>query len=149
MDAARGARTLMRFPEAMETAMTPTELIQQAYAAFGRGDVPGVLALLADDVQWRFNAGADVPYGGVHVGKAAVGRWFATVAESDDIQQFEPREFLEGPNHVTVIGWERTRPLPGGVPFESDWIHVFTVEGGRITRFIGTLDTAARAAARR
>ena len=71
------------------------------------------------------------------------------LAESDDIHQFEPRKFLEGPGHVTVIGWERTCLRPGGVPFESDWVHVFNVEGDRITRFIGTLDTAARGAARR
>ena len=29
---------------------TPTQVVQQAYAAFGRGDLEGILALLTDDV---------------------------------------------------------------------------------------------------
>jgi len=122
---------------------TPTEVVQQAYAAFGRRDIAGILDTLTDDVDWRF-VGASVPYGGKYTGKQQVQAWFGTLAESDDIQQFEPREFLEGPNHVTVIGWESAKPLPNGSVFESDWVHVFTLKGGKISRWIGTADTAAR-----
>jgi len=73
--------------------------------------------------------------------------WFATLAQHDDIQKFEPREFLEGKDHVTVIGWQQARPLPNGTVFETDWVHVFTVKGGKINRWIGTADTASRQAA--
>jgi ketosteroid isomerase-like protein len=76
-----------------------------------------------------------------------VQRWFGTLAASDEIQQFEPREFLEGKDHVTVIGWERAKPLPDGSVFESDWVHVFTLQGDKVSRWIGTADTAARVAA--
>jgi ketosteroid isomerase-like protein len=48
---------------------------------------------------------------------------------------------------VTVIGWQRARPLPNGAVFDTDWIHVFTVKGGETSRWIGTADTAARQAA--
>lgn len=128
---------------------TPTEVVQQAYAAFGRRDIPGILANLTDDVDWRFHAGpaTGVPYGGKFTGKKEVEGWFTTLAQNEDIQQFEPREFLEGPDHVTVIGWERGRPLPNGAVFDSDWVHVFTLKGGKISRWIGTADTAARQAA--
>lgn len=71
------------------------------------------------------------------------------LAESDDIQKFEPREFLEGPNHVTVLGWEQTQPRPNGKVFESEWVHVFTLRDGKVSRWIGTLDTAAYVAAGR
>jgi ketosteroid isomerase-like protein len=128
---------------------TPSEVIQLAYAAFGRRDIPAILELLTDDIDWRFHAGANagIPYGGRYSGKEAVQRWFGLLAESDDIQEFEPREFLEGPNHVTVIGWERVKPLPNGKVFESDWVHVFTLKGNKVSRWIGTADTAARVAA--
>ena len=107
---------------------TPIEVVQQAYAAFGRRDVPGILATLTDDVDWQFHASPStgIPYGGKFTGKKAVEAWFTTLAQNDDIQQFEPREFLEGPNHVTVLGWERVRPLPNGTAFDSEWVHVFT-----------------------
>ena len=128
---------------------TPTEVIQQAYAAFGRRDIPAILDMLTDDVDWRFHASTSVPYGGRYTGKEQVRAWFVTLAESDDIQKFEPREFLEGPDHVTVLGWEQTRPRPNGKVFESEWVHVFTFKNGKISRWIGTLDTAAHVAAGR
>ena len=128
---------------------TPTQFAQQAYVAFGRGDVEGILALLTDDVQWRFVASAGIPYAGGYTGKLQVRGWFSTLAESDDIQKFEPREFLEGPDHVTVLGWEQTKPRPNGKVFESEWVHVFTIKNDKISRWIGTLDTAAYVAAGR
>ncbi len=128
---------------------TPLEVVQQGYAAFGRGDIPGILALLTDDVDWRFHASpaTGIPYGGKFTGKKEVEAWFVTLAQNDEIQQFEPREFLAGPDHVTVLGWERVRPLPNGTPFDGEWVHVFMLKGGKISRWIGTADTAARQAA--
>jgi ketosteroid isomerase-like protein len=126
---------------------TPTQVVQQAYAAFGRGDVQGVLDLLTDDVDWRFLASQGVPSAGRFTGKQQVKQWFGKLAETDDIQKFEPREFLEGPNHVTVLGWEQTRPRPNGDVFESEWVHVFTLKDGKVSRWVGTLDTAAYVAA--
>lgn len=61
-----------------------------------------------------------------------------------DIQAFEPREFIEAGEHVTALGWERSRGLDTGHPFESEWAHVFTVVNGRITRWRGFFNTAAR-----
>ncbi len=124
------------------------QLVQQGYAAFGRGDIEGLLALLTDDVDWKFLASDGVPVAGQYSGKQAVKGWFGKLAESDDIQKFEPREFLEGPDHVTVLGWEQTRPKPNGRVFESDWVHVFVVRDGKISRWIGTLDSAAYVAAK-
>jgi uncharacterized protein len=31
---------------------TNTDVVQQGYEAFGRGDIPAVLDLLTDDVEW-------------------------------------------------------------------------------------------------
>ncbi|MBW8829662.1 MAG: nuclear transport factor 2 family protein [Burkholderiales bacterium] len=126
----------------------PVQIVQAIYEAFGRGDVPALVAMMSDDVEWIHRGEIGVPYMGRFVGKEAVAKWFGLVAEADGIQAFEPREFLAGPDHVTVLGWERTKALPAGKVFETDWVHVFTVRGGKITRFIGTYDTAASAAAR-
>ena len=130
---------------------TPTDIVRQAYAAFGRKDIAGILALLSDDVDWRLYAGeaAGISYGGKFTGTQQGQAWFGMLAESDDIQGFEAREFLEGPDHVTVLGWERGKPLPKGSLFETEWVHVFNVKNGKITRWIGTADTAARVAAAR
>ena len=128
--------------------LTPLQAVQAAYAAFGSGDIPGLLSQLSDDVVWQFVGDRKAPYTGRVQGKDAVAHWFGQVAEADGIQVFEAREFHAGPEHVTVIGWERTAALPGGEVFESDWVHVWTVRDGLITRFYGMLDTEAAAAAR-
>ncbi|MBI3347225.1 MAG: nuclear transport factor 2 family protein [Burkholderiales bacterium] len=128
---------------------TPTALIQSLYAAFGRGDVEALLAACTDDVDWHMLGSLDLPYIGKFQGKAALLRWFGWVAEFDDIQVFEPREFFAGDDHVTVLGWERTRAKPGGGLFETPWVHLFTLRDGQVARFVGLYDTAAAEAARR
>jgi ketosteroid isomerase-like protein len=126
----------------------PSTVVQTLYAAFGRGDVAAVLELLSDDSHWQFIGDRQAGYAGQARGKAAVAEWFAKVARADDIQAFEPREFLTGTDHVTVLGWERTIARSSGSEFESDWVHVFTLRDGKVCRFVGTLDSEASAAAR-
>jgi uncharacterized protein len=122
--------------------------VQNAYACFGRGDIPALLDLLSPDVSWQFVGDRRAPYTGRVSGPAAVAAWFGAVAQADDIQAFEPREFLVGENHVTVIGWERSAAKPSGRAFECEWVHVWTVRDGRIPRFWGMLDSEAVATAR-
>jgi ketosteroid isomerase-like protein len=126
----------------------PVALIQALYADFGRGDLPAILARLTDDVSWTFHGTIGLPYMRTARGPAEVARWFGQVAEADGIQAFEPREFFAGPDHVTVLGWERTQALPAGRVFETEWVHLWSLRGGKVARFVGMFDTAAVAAAR-
>jgi ketosteroid isomerase-like protein len=63
---------------------------------------------------------------------------------TDDIHVFEPREFIEAGEHVTVLGRESSTALDTGKPFESDWVHIFTIKAGKVTRWRGFFNTAAR-----
>jgi ketosteroid isomerase-like protein len=128
--------------------LSPLEVVQAAYAAFGSGNIPAVLDLMAEDVEWTFRGASGLPYTGTFRGRSVVEKWFASVFQTDDIQAFEPREFLAGGEHVTVLGWERSRALPAGKVFECDWVHVFTVRDGKAVRFWGMYDTQAAAVAR-
>ena len=128
---------------------SPIDTIRSAYAAFGRGDIPALLEYLADDIEWTFDGSTGDAYMRTAHGKDDVMRWFAQVMAVDGIQAFEPRQMLAGPEHVTVIGWERTKALPAGGVFESNWIHVWQLQNDRVTRFFGMFDSAAAARARR
>ena len=130
------------------TAASPLDVVHAAYSAFGRGDVPAILDLLADEVEWKFVGARGLPYTGTFRTRDEIARWFASIPEVDEIQAFEPREFITGGEHVTVLGWERTRAVPDGKVFETDWVHVFTVRDGRIVRYLGMYDTQASAEAR-
>jgi ketosteroid isomerase-like protein len=130
------------------SAVTPpgaaTAIVQQVYQAFGRRDVPAILNVLADNVDWEFVGSPKLPYAGPRRDRSGVADFFQAVAQADDIQVFEPREFIEAGQHVTVLGWERSRAIDTGHPFETEWVHVFTVINGKITRWRGFFNTAAR-----
>ena len=132
--------------------MSPTvqavEVVQSAYAAFGRGDVSAILSLIADEVEWKFCGAKGLPYTGTFRTKDEIAKWFASIPEVEDLLVFEPREFIPAGDNVTVLGWERTRARPSGKLFETEWVHIFTVRDGRIVRFWGIYDTEASAAAR-
>ena len=69
---------------------------------------------------------------------------FGAVFGADDIHAFEPREFIEAGEDVTVLGRESSTARDTQKPFETEWEHVFTVQDGKITRWRGFFNTAAR-----
>lgn len=123
---------------------TATAVVQQAYAAFAQGDVPAILDLVADEVDWEFVGSENLEYAGLRRNRDEVAAFFAAVAVADAIHVFEPREFIEAGNHVTVLGWEQATALDSSEDFASEWAHVFTVRDGKITRWRGFFNTAAR-----
>ena len=129
-------------------SINAVDATQTLYAAFGRGDVPTILAMLAPEFEWSFKGSSGLPYTRTCRTQAEVASWFGDVAAVDDIQAFEPREFIGSGNSVTVLGFERTVARPSGKVFECDWVHVFSYENGQLKRFWGMYDTEASARAR-
>lgn len=123
---------------------TATAMVKDLYAAFDRGDVPAVLNMLADEVDWEFVGSPGLPYAGKRRSKAEVAEFFAAISRSDDVHAFEPREFFEAGEALTVLGWESTTARETGKRFETEWVHVFVLKNGKITRWRGFYNTAAR-----
>ena len=120
------------------------EVVQTVYRAFGQGDVPGILAHCAPEVDWELVGPAKLGYAGRRHDHAGIADFFAKVGQFDDIHAFEPREFIEDGEKVVVLGWERTTARDTGKEFECEWAHVFSVIDGKITRWRGFFDTASR-----
>jgi ketosteroid isomerase-like protein len=122
-----------------------TKVVQDAYAAFGRGDIPTLLGYMTDDILWQpvIGAGRHVPFSGERKGKAAVGEFFKQVAESEDFQLFEPREFVAQGDKVVAIGHYRAQAKATGKTFDSPFVMVFTLQGGKVTAFREFTDSAA------
>ena len=56
---------------------TKIQTVQDVYAAFGRGDVEAILAVLTDDVDWASEPESSIaPWHGVRRGKAEVPSFF-------------------------------------------------------------------------
>src|ERR1700687_1794531 len=69
------------------------QVVKDGYAAFSRGDIPGLLAQLAEDVEWQI-PGAGLPLAGTYRGHDGVANFFQKLAADTDILDFQPREFV-------------------------------------------------------
>jgi len=124
------------------TELENTRIIEDAYAAFSRGDVPGILSNVADDVDWHgvIGAAATVPTRGKRRGRQEVDRFFQQVGESVEFKKFEPREFLAKGDKVVTLGYYEGRSKKTGKTFQSDFVMVFTLKGGKVVQFREYLD---------
>ena len=121
--------------------MTNSNLIRSLYDAFGRGDVKRILDNLDPAIEWVSNGdGGTIPWGGRRGGVAGAASFFQSLADNLDFEAFEPREFFEAGDTVTVLGRTKARVKKGGV-FDSEWAHVFTLRGGKLIRFREFYDT--------
>jgi ketosteroid isomerase-like protein len=123
---------------------TPVEIVKEMYKAFGQADIPAITARVADEVDWEFIGPPALAYAGRRRNRQEVAAFFAAIPQADQIHMFEPREFIDGGEHVTVLGWEQSTARETGKEFSSEWVHVFTVKNERVTRWRGFFNTAAR-----
>jgi ketosteroid isomerase-like protein len=123
--------------------------VRQLYACvFGQGDIPGVLRLLTDDVEWWLAGPPEIlPWAGTRRGHEQVGRLLVAFPETLEIQAFEPRTFIAQGETVVVLGRELARVKPTGRLCETEWVMVFTLRDGKIARFRQYHHTAAWVAA--
>ena len=131
----------------MVSEQNNVQTVQQIYAAFGRGDIPAVLAALSDEIEWQVTGPREVSYAGARRGKPQVIEFFTVLAQTVDVERFEPQEFIAQDYTVAVIGVERLKIKATGRVAENRWVMVFTLREGRVVRFREYDDTAAVAAA--
>jgi len=122
--------------------------VQSLYAAFGRGDIDTVIAGCLPDVNWTSGGRKeDYPPFGARKGIAAVRDFFRSVGEVQDFSEFSPREFYADRDKVFVLGRYTMTVKKTGQQITSEWVHIFTFRGGKVSEFREFTDTAAFAAA--
>jgi len=124
-------------------------VVRQGYDAFGRGDIPALLALFDPDISWTTPGPSDLPTAGVRHGHAAVTGFFQTLATLGDFERFEPREFLAQGDRVVVLGDDSMRLRETKTTVDARWTHIFTMRGGKVAAFEEISDVSALVAALR
>ena len=123
-------------------------LVKGMYESFGRGDIGGVIAGLTPDIHWRVNGErSDYPLFGVWNGSAEVMQFFASVAEQEQFSEFSPKEFYATGDRVFVLGKYAGTIAKTGRAFASEFVHVFTLRGGKVCKFHEFNDSARFVAA--
>lgn len=129
----------------------PVETIQAVYAAFGRGDIPFILAQLASDVAWEHWSShsaqaAGVPWMAKRCGPAGAQQFFELIG-SFTFHRFDVQQILAGGNEV-VGRVAIDVSLPNGRRVQDDEIHWFRFNSaGQIDAFRHYLDSAKHIAA--
>jgi ketosteroid isomerase-like protein len=117
------------------------KIVDEAYAAFARGDIGGLLDLVSDDVEW--SSPRTIPHGGVFHGKAEVGRFFEGIGNAwDGVSLVVERVSDAGDDTVVgVVRADGTRKTGNAAGYGA--VHVFDIRNGAIRRFREYVDLDA------
>lgn len=122
------------------------QIVKDAFAAIGRGDRQGLLALFAEDIEWVI-PGEKWPLAGTHRGHAGLANLFKTQSETMETSLLEPREFIAQGDRVLVLGFARGKIKATNRTWEDDWVFAITVRNGKLTHIREYIDTQALARA--
>jgi len=110
------------------------------YASFAQGDVPAVLAVMADDIQWAEADG--FPLAGTYVGPQAVLEGvFMRLGEIGDDWTVVPEQLVAEGDTVVALGHYSWKHKSSGKPAAVKMAHVVTLGGGKIVAFQQHVDT--------
>jgi ketosteroid isomerase-like protein len=114
-----------------DTVTHPSQnLIQQAHAAFGRGDLDALRGQLADDIKWHVHGVG--PLAGDYEGVTAVmGLLGKIVALSGGSARLELHDVLNSADHtvsLVTISAERN-----GKQFQGNLVQVLHTQNGKVT----------------
>jgi ketosteroid isomerase-like protein len=118
----------------------PLQVIKDHYAASGRGDLAGMIAPFAADVEWTEMAG--FPYAGTYVGPdAVVANVFGRIGQEWDDYQAEPDEFVAEGGHVVAFGYYSGTYKATGKYMKVRFTHHWSLADGKVVRFEQFTDT--------
>jgi ketosteroid isomerase-like protein len=113
--------------------MDSVETVSAAYEAFGKGDVPTLLSLLDDEVDWI--SPMTLPHGGRYHGREDVGRFFQGIGELWDPLTVALKAVASTSSDSVVTLVDAKGSLRSGGTAGYGAAHHFTVRDGKITRF--------------
>ena len=125
--------------------MSNVDVIKNAYAAFGRGDIPAVLGAMDPQIKWYEAEGNPyMPSGEPFVGPdEIVNKLFMRLGEEWDGFTVHPEKFYDAGDTVVVEGHYSGTYKGTGKSEDIQVCHIWTVKNGKATRFQQYVNTAA------
>jgi ketosteroid isomerase-like protein len=117
--------------------------VQQLYASFSQRDIPAIVALLDDDVEWGEPDNPHNPAGGTRRGHQGFLDWLRIGREAEDILALDISRMLADHHSVAVVGHMRCLAKPTGRTYASDFVHLVTLRAGKVVKFQEFFDTYA------
>jgi uncharacterized protein len=121
------------------------QTVKDFFAAIGRGDREGLLALVAEDIEWII-PGEDWSLAGTHRGHAGLADLLQTASKSIETST-EPREFVAQGDRVLVVGFAKGKIKATNKTFEDHFVFAIAIRDGKLTNIREYIDTQALARA--
>jgi uncharacterized protein len=120
----------------------PAEIVRGFYDALGRGDVPGVLARLHDQLEWT--EAERFPYysGTWRSPQEVLDKLLIPLARDWDRFSARAHDFIAQGNRVVTLGEYSGTFKATGKSMTASFAHVWTIRDGRLARFDMYTDTA-------
>lgn len=123
--------------------MSNLETIKAAYDAFARNDPSVLFGALDPNVQWREAEGNPLADQNPYVGAAAIGGGvFGRILAAIDRFTAVPDRFVDGGDHVIVLGRYGGTLKHSGEAMDAQFCHVYRFEGDRVVSFQQYTDSA-------
>jgi uncharacterized protein len=122
------------------------QIVKDFFAAMGRGDKQGLLALSAENIEWII-PGEDWPLAGTHRGHAGLAGLLQKASEMVETSYPKPPEFVAQRDRVLVVGVATGKIKATNKPFKDNWVFDITVRDGKVTNIREYIDTQALARA--
>lgn len=121
------------------------QTVKDFFAAMGRGDKQGLLALSAEDIEWII-PGTDWPLAGTQRGHSELAALLQKASEME-ISSSIPPEYVAQGDRVLVVGFAEGKVKATNKTFEDNWVFAITVRDGKLTNIREYIDTQALARA--
>tara|TARA_B100000686_G_C16073375_1_gene610399 strand:- start:53 stop:448 length:396 start_codon:yes stop_codon:yes gene_type:complete len=121
-------------------------VVQEAFKRFSEGDLPGFLNLCTDDIKWD-HRGPNSPLNKLYTGKEGIKEFLGTLSTTQEVIEFEPREYFSNGDRVVALGHFRFKVIETGNEWASDFAMAYTVTGGLISHWRGIFDMTAESIA--
>ena len=123
---------------------TNDHTVREVYAAFNRGDVEGVLAPLAPDVEWR--VAPAIPGGRTaYFGPSDVAEFLRRISALSERHQIDLESVTDVGEHVAVVGRHRIQRADREV-VAFRFVHTWTLREGLISAMTELVDSSKLAA---
>jgi uncharacterized protein len=119
-----------------------TQTIQKIYDAFKAKDLATILQLQADDTEWSVAGPADkIPWAAKRYGKDGVTDFLKILGSLLIPEVFQIEHYLENGDTVVALGFQKGYVRSTRVPYEFDFVHVWQLRQGMVTKFRVYYDT--------
>ena len=116
-------------------AQSNKQLIRKVLADFAAGTVESLLEAISDDVVWELpNFNHKLPLSSSYRGREGTLQLLEDLGALSQVTVFEAQEFIAEGDTVVVILHEESTSKSTGRKFEQDFVQVWTLKSGKITR---------------